>query len=314
MSMPSSARNAPRRSASSSEEATRARHSKLISRACRQIEQSETPPDLDALAAGAGLSRFHFHRLFRQVTGLTPRAYAQARRAQRVQAQLAGSATVTEALHAAGYGSSSRFYAAAAGELGMPPRDFARKGEGQRIRFGVGQSTLGAVLVAATERGVCSILLGDDPAQLVRDLEDRFAAAELIGADARFEQWMAQVVGFIEAPGIGLDLPLDVQGTAFQRRVWEALQRIPCGQTLSYTELADAIGQPGASRAVAGACAANPIALAIPCHRVVRRGGALSGYRWGVERKRQLLERERPQAGEEPQLKSKSMPSGTATS
>jgi AraC family transcriptional regulator of adaptative response/methylated-DNA-[protein]-cysteine methyltransferase len=299
---------------------TRAHHLRLVAAACRTIEASDEPPDLAALAAAAGLSRFHFHRLFRQVTGLTPKAWVQARRAQRLQGELARGRSVTDALHAAGFGSASPFYAAAGDLLGMPPRDYRAGGANQAIRFAMAQCTLGALLVAASSRGVCAIAMGDDAEALVRDLERRFPAAVLAGGDRRFEQWVAQVIGFIEAPGTGLDLPLDIRGTAFQRRVWQALRRIPVGKTISYAALAQRIGQPSAVRAVARACASNPLALAVPCHRVVRTDGSLSGYRWGVERKRELLERERRaavdaarRAGQKPE-KSKSMSSGTTAS
>jgi AraC family transcriptional regulator, regulatory protein of adaptative response / methylated-DNA-[protein]-cysteine methyltransferase len=174
----------------------------------------------------------------------------------------------------------------------MTASHYKKGGESRRIRFAVGQCSLGAILVAATERGVCAILLGDDPAGLVHDLQDRFTDAELVGADSEFERLIASVIGFVEAPRIGLDLPLDVRGTVFQERVWQALTRIPVGETASYTDIARSIGAPAAVRAVAHACAQNPVAVAIPCHRVVRSDGALSGYRWGVERKRALLARE----------------------
>lgn len=265
----------------------------LIAAACRMIEAAETPPSLDALATRIGFSRFHFHRRFKAVTGLTPRAYAAAHRAGKLRAALAGGDdSVTGALHEAGY-SSSRFYAAATGLLGMTPTTYRKGGTGMDIRFAIGASSLGAILVAATEKGLCAITLGDDPEALVRDLQDRFPKARLIGGDADFEAWVAQVVGFVEAPKIGLDLPLDVRGTAFQQRVWQALRAIPAGKTVTYTDVAAAIGAPSAVRAVAGACAANALAVAIPCHRVVRSDGSLSGYRWGVERKRALLEREK---------------------
>lgn len=268
------------------------RRREAVARACRLIERAETEPALDALAAEAGLSAHHFHRVFRAITGVTPRAYARARRAERLAAALPTAGTVTEALYAAGYNAPSRFYAEAPERLGMSPTAYRRGGAGARIRFGVGACALGAILVAASERGVCAILLGDDPDALVRDLQDRFAAAELVGGDAAFEAWMARVIGLVEAPGRGLDLPLDIGGTVFQQRVWEALRRIPVGETASYAEIARAIGLPAAVRAVAMACGANALAVAIPCHRVVRSDGALSGYRWGVERKRALLARE----------------------
>jgi len=263
-----------------------------IAKACRLIEASETMPDLDALAKAAGMSRFHFHRVFKAATGVTPRAYAAARRAERLRDVLPRSATVTEAIYDSGFNSSGRFYAASASVLGMKPREFQTGGAGAAIRFAVGACSLGAILVAATEKGVCAIFLGDDPAALLRELQDRFPKAELIGGDSDFERLVAKVVAFVEMPALGLDLPLDVRGTAFQQRVWEMLRKIPAGNTASYTEIARRIGQPNAVRAVAHACATNSIAVAIPCHRVVRNDGALAGYRWGIERKRELLARE----------------------
>lgn len=268
------------------------RQAQQVAAACKAIESAEEPPDLQTLAAAAGLSRFHFHRLFKRTTGLTPKAYAKAHRARRVQDELAQGARVADAIYAAGYNSNSPFYARCAEILGMRPREYRARGRGVSIRFAVAQCTLGALLVAASEKGVCAILLGDDPDALVRDLQDRFRDARLIGADREFERWIAKVVGLIEAPRIGLDLPLDLRGTAFQQRVWQALRKIPAGETISYAELAKRIGLPGAVRAVARACAANSIAVAVPCHRVVRTDGGLSGYRWGIERKRALLERE----------------------
>lgn len=265
----------------------------LVVAVCRHIERADAEPTLEELASLAGVSSFYLQKLFKAQTGVTPKAYAQAQRARRVREALASEeASVTAAFYDAGYSSSGRFYEQADAVLGMTPRDFKAGGAGRDIRFAVGQCTLGAVLVAASERGVCAILLGDEPELLVRDLQDRFKTARLIGADQHFEQWIAQVVGFIESPHLGLNLPLDIRGTAFQQRVWQALRRVPPGQTVSYSELAERIGAPRAVRAVAGACAANPLAVAIPCHRVVRHDGAISGYRWGVERKRNLLCRE----------------------
>lgn len=256
------------------------------------IEESEELPELDALANAAGMSRFYFHRVFKEITGLTPKAYAAAHRASRVRNELTRRATVTEAIYEAGFQSSGRFYAASSQMLGMTPSDFRNGGAGASIRFAVGECSLGSILAAASEKGICAILLGDDAEALTRDLQDRFPKANLIGGDAEFERWMAQVVGFVEAPRLGLDLPLDIRGTAFQRRVWRALSEIPAGSTTSYTEIAKRLGAPKAVRAVAQACAANSLAVAIPCHRVVRTDGAVSGYRWGVERKRALLDRE----------------------
>jgi AraC family transcriptional regulator of adaptative response/methylated-DNA-[protein]-cysteine methyltransferase len=267
-------------------------HAAMVAGLCRFIENAEAPPTLDQLAARAGLSAHHLHRVFKAVTGLTPKAYAAAHRAQRVRQALAHSDSVTEAIYDAGYNSNGRFYDESNQVLGMTPTAYRAGGIDTQIRFAVGQCSLGAILVAQSGRGVCAILIGDDPDGLVRDLQDRFAQAALVGGDAAFEQLVATVVGFVEAPQLGLDLPLDVRGTAFQRRVWQALREIPVGRTASYGEIAARIGAPKSVRAVAGACAANALAVAIPCHRVVRHDGALSGYRWGVERKRALLERE----------------------
>jgi AraC family transcriptional regulator of adaptative response/methylated-DNA-[protein]-cysteine methyltransferase len=269
-----------------------AQHAALVTEACRIIEESDTLPDLETLATRIGMSRFHFHRVFRQATGLTPRAYAAAHRAKRVRHELDRSDTVTQAIFDAGYNSNGRFYAKSNAVLGMTPRDYRNGGAGTAIRFAIGECSLGSILVAQSERGICSILLGDDPDALARELQDRFPRASLVGDDPAFEQLVARVVGFVEAPGLGLDLPLDVRGTAFQQRVWEALREIPVGETASYRDVATRIGSPNAVRAVAQACGANPLAVAIPCHRVVRSDGGLSGYHWGVERKQALLERE----------------------
>jgi AraC family transcriptional regulator of adaptative response/methylated-DNA-[protein]-cysteine methyltransferase len=263
-----------------------------VARACRLIETAEEPPALGALADEAGMSRFHFHRVFKTITGVTPKAYAAAHRARRVREELSRGGSVTDAIYGAGFNSSGRFYATAAGTLGMTPTSFRSGGDGASIRFAVGECSLGSILVGASERGVCAILLGDDPDALVRDLQDRFPKARLHGGDAGFEKLVARVIGFVEAPALGLDLPLDVRGTAFQHRVWQALREIPSGRTATYSEIAGRIGAPRAVRAVAQACASNGLAVAIPCHRVVRNDGALSGYRWGVERKRALLDRE----------------------
>ena len=269
-----------------------ARQAEKIAALCRTIENAEQTPSLAELAAQSGLSAYHLHRVFKAITGLTPHAYARAQRAQRLRRELPHSASVTEAIYAAGYNSNGRFYAESQQVLGMTPSAYRAGGAQTEIRFAVGQCSLGAILVAQSARGVCAILLGDDPQTLVRDLQDRFPAAGLIGGDTAFEQLVARVVGFVEAPRLGLALPLDVRGTAFQQRVWQELQRIPAGQTASYADIARRIGAPKAVRAVAGACAANALAVAIPCHRVVRSDGTLSGYRWGVARKRTLLERE----------------------
>jgi AraC family transcriptional regulator, regulatory protein of adaptative response / methylated-DNA-[protein]-cysteine methyltransferase len=267
-------------------------NSRTIARTCRLIEQAEEIPSLAALARAAGLSPGYFHRVFKTVTGVTPKDYAVAHRADKVRVELARSSTVTEAIYDAGFNSNGRFYEKSGEMLGMTPTDYRAGGANTVIRFAVGECSLGSILVAKSEKGVCAIQFGDDPESLVHDLQDRFPRAQLIGGDAEFEQLVAQVVGFIEAPGIGLDLPLDVRGTAFQQRVWAALREIPAGITVSYSDIARRIGAPEAVRAVAGACAANTLAVAIPCHRVVKSDGALSGYRWGIDRKRALIDRE----------------------
>jgi AraC family transcriptional regulator of adaptative response/methylated-DNA-[protein]-cysteine methyltransferase len=267
-------------------------HAVLITDLCRQIEHAEVAPTLEELARSVRMSTFHLHRVFKAIIGVTPKAYATAHRAKKVRDELGRSATVTEAIYEAGYNSSGRFYEESNRLLGMTPRDYRAGGANTLIRFAVGECSLGAILVAASKLGVCAILMGDDPAPLVRDLQDRFPNAELLGGDAGFEQLVAKVVGFVEAPKLGLDLPLDLRGTAFQQRVWQALREIPAGATVSYTDIAKRIGAPRSVRAVAGACAANALAVVIPCHRVVRTDGGLSGYRWGVERKRALIERE----------------------
>lgn len=267
-------------------------HAAVVAGACRLIIEAEGLPTLAELAAHAGMSPWHLHRVFKAVTGLTPKGYANARRADKVRSKLTDSGRITDALYDAGFNSNSRFYEASTGLLGMSPTDYRKGGATLEIRFAVGECFLGSIVVAQSARGVCAILLGDDPNRLVEDLQDQFHSATLIGGDADFERLMAEVVGFIEAPKLGLKLPLDLQGTAFQQRVWQALAQIPPGTTASYAQIAQRIGLPSASRAVALACAANHIAVAIPCHRVVRSDGALSGYRWGVERKRALLTRE----------------------
>jgi AraC family transcriptional regulator, regulatory protein of adaptative response / methylated-DNA-[protein]-cysteine methyltransferase len=269
-----------------------ARNAALVAKACRLIEQGEAAPSLTELAQAVGLSPGYLHRLFKASTGLTPKDYLAAHRAGRVRAQLSKGQSVTEAIYDAGFNSSGPFYEKSTGMLGMTPSRYRAGGTNEEIRFAVGQSSLGAILVASSEKGVASILIDDDPGKLVRDLQDRFPKARLIGGDAGYETLVARVVGLVEAPRLGLDLPLDVRGTAFQQRVWRALREIPAGETATYSDIARRIGAPKSMRAVAGACAANNIAVAIPCHRVVRNDGALSGYRWGVERKRALIDRE----------------------
>lgn len=266
----------------------------LIAEACRTIEAAEDEPSLDALARQAGLSPAHFQRVFKAATGLTPRGYAAALRAARVRDALkGGDRSVTEAMYEAGYNSSGRFYADAPGTLGMTPSTYRDHGLGAAIQYAIGACSLGVVLVASTASGVCAILLGDEPEALVRDLRSRFSKADIAPAYEAYDRVVAQVVALIETPRLGLNLPLDIRGTAFQQRVWTALGAIRPGETATYADIAAAIGFPSAARAVAGACGANPVAVAIPCHRVVRADGGLSGYRWGTERKRTLLARER---------------------
>ncbi len=282
-----------------SKRAAGAARSHWVELACRTIERAATAPTLAQLASASGLSPYHFHRMFKAETGLTPKAYASAQQARRLRDGLGGAASVTDAVYDAGFNASSRFYARSAGLLGMAARDYRQGGRNATIRFAVAQCSLGAILVAQSRQGLCAVTLGEDPEALVQDLQDRFPQAVFEGGDADFEQLVARVIGVVEAPGLGLDLPLDVRGTAFQERVWQALRTIPVGQTASYAEIAARIGAPRAVRAVARACAANPLAVLIPCHRVVRQDGGLSGYRWGVERKRELLAREaqvQPQA------------------
>jgi AraC family transcriptional regulator of adaptative response/methylated-DNA-[protein]-cysteine methyltransferase len=272
-----------------SQEATNAA---LVAKACRLIEQSESAPSLTDLAKAVGLSASHFHRMFKVVTGLTPKHYAAAQRATRVRIELSKAQSVTDAMYDAGFNSSGRFYEKSTAMLGMTPSRYRAGGTHEELRFAVGESSLGAILVASSIKGVVAVLLGDDPDQLARDLQDRFPKAHLIGGDAQYEALVARVVGLVERPAVGLDLPIDVRGTAFQERVWRALRKIPPGKTATYSQIARRLGAPKSTRAVAGACAANKLAIIIPCHRVVRNDGSLSGYAWGVERKRALIDRE----------------------
>jgi AraC family transcriptional regulator of adaptative response/methylated-DNA-[protein]-cysteine methyltransferase len=274
-------------------------HAERISEACRLIETAEDEPKLDHLAREVGMSRYHFHRIFKSVLGVTPKAYAIAHRHKRVRAETGKAATVTEAIYDAGFNSGGRFYATASEMLGMSPSDFRSGGIAREIKFAIGKCSLGAILVATSDKGVCAILFGDRPDALRRDLQKLFPRAKLIAGDKDFERIVAKVIALVENPKAGLDLPLDIRGTVFQHRVWEALRRIPVGSTASYAEIAEAIGAPGSARAVARACASNRIAVAIPCHRVIRSDGSLSGYAGGVSRKRALLARERARAEED---------------
>jgi AraC family transcriptional regulator of adaptative response/methylated-DNA-[protein]-cysteine methyltransferase len=268
------------------------RQAAQIAELCRLIEGSDETPTLARLASHAGLSRFHTHRLFKAVTGVTPKAYAAAHRSKRVRGQLVERRTVTEAIYEAGYSSSARFYETSNAVLGMTPSTYRAGGVAQQIRFAFGECSLGCLLVAATEVGVCAILFGEEPVALARELERHFPRAQLSEAGRAFKQRLAQVVGLVEQPHLRTALPLDIRGTAFQQRVWKALSRVPAGKTTTYAQLAKAIDAPTAVRAVAQACGANALAVAIPCHRVVRTDGGLAGYRWGIDRKRELLARE----------------------
>jgi AraC family transcriptional regulator of adaptative response/methylated-DNA-[protein]-cysteine methyltransferase len=267
-------------------------HSEAVARACRILEERDPAPALAELAREVGMSPSHFHRVFLKIAGTSPKAYLRARRAADVRGHLRRGARVTEAVYAAGYSSSGRFYADAAHELGMKPKAYRLGGRGESIRYSLGTCSLGRVLAAATAKGICSILLGDEPRQLVRDLHARFPHAVVQRADRRFAQTLTAVIARIDDPRSAADLPLDLRGTLFQQKVWRALTEIPPGRAASYSELARRIGRPRAVRAVASACAANPLAVAIPCHRAVRADGSLAGYRWGLKRKQALLQRE----------------------
>jgi AraC family transcriptional regulator of adaptative response/methylated-DNA-[protein]-cysteine methyltransferase len=267
-------------------------HAAKVAEAARRIAASEETPSLSSLATRAGLSPHHFHRVFKAITGLTPKEYAAAHRGEKVREGLRQSGSVTQAIYDAGYNSGSRFYEKSKSLLGMTPTRYRAGGADEEIRFAIAETSLGALLVAASEKGVCAILMGDSPEKLLQDLQDRFTRARLVGGDAKFEKLVAKVVGLVERPRKDLDMPLDIRGTAFQQRVWKALTRIPAGKTASYADIARKIGKPSAVRAVAQACAANNLAIAIPCHRVVKTDGGLSGYRWGVARKKELLARE----------------------
>lgn len=268
-------------------------HTRQIEQACRLIEQAENPLTLNALAAAVGISPYHFHRLFKAQTGVTPKEYGLALRTRRVRDTLLTDVPVTQAIYQSGFASDSRFYESANLALGMTPKTFRAGGRGVEVWFAVGKCSLGHILVAESLRGICAILLGDDPQSLVHQLQDSFPHAVLQGDDPDFEQRMATVIGFVDAPQTGLSLPLDIRGTAFQQRVWQALREIPLGSTASYSQIALKMGTPKSVRAVAGACAANLLAVAIPCHRVIKNDGKISGYRWGVERKQALLAHEK---------------------
>lgn len=266
-----------------------------VMQACRIMEASAEPLTLDAIASRVAMSPFHFHRLFKSVVGVTPAAWQKALRTRRLRNGLSGAETVTRTVYNAGFQSGSGYYQQADAALGMTARQYRLGGERAAIRFVVGTCRLGEFLVAESERGICAVLLGASPEMLIAELETLFPKASLLANDPSFAQRVAGVVSYLEHPGGEFSLPLDIQGTAFQQQVWQALRAIPAGETVSYQKLAERIGKPKAVRAVAGACAANRLAVVVPCHRVVRHNGTLSGYRWGVERKQQLLNLEAQQ-------------------
>lgn len=267
--------------------------SDIVTEICRTLETSETIPNLDDIARKAGFSSHHFHRLFKAATGLTPRQYAIEHRAKRVRDCLANGGSITAAIHGNGFSSSSRFYEGADKMLGMTPGQYKSGGTGMNISYAIGDSSLGKILVAATERGICAIFLDNDADPMVADLRQRFPKASIGPAGEDFAETVAKVAAFAENPKNGIDLPLDLRGTAFQLRVWNALRDIPPGKTTTYGEIAKQIGAPDAVRAVGTACGANHVSLVVPCHRVIGKDGKLTGYRWGVERKKKLLDRER---------------------
>jgi len=264
-----------------------------IIRACRSIEQSDTPLKLNDLAQEATLSPYHFHRLFKKIVGITPKQYSSRHQSHRFKESLTTSQSVTDAIYTAGYSSSSAAYNKRQDQLAMNPKAYRNGAAGITITYGLAECFLGWVIVAATERGICAIEFGDDPKTLPQQVQSRFLKARLQKAGSGFGSLIKEVVDFIKTPGNDFNIPLDIQGTAFQQQVWNVLRQIKPGGTVSYTEVAERIGNPNAIRAVAAACASNKLAVVIPCHRVISKDGKLSGYRWGVERKKMLLETER---------------------
>lgn len=268
------------------------KHNQLIEQACRFIEKNNGDVSLARIAEHIMVSPYHFHRLFKSIIGITPKSYANAYRQQLIKKALTENSRITDAIYQSGFNANSRFYENASAILGMTPTDWRTGGENIVIFFAIGICSLGNILVAQSEKGICAITLGDDADNLLVDLQKQFPHAELIGANKEFEKIVAQVIGFIEFPLQPLSLPLDIQGTIFQQKVWKALMEIPFGYTVTYQDIANKIGSPKAYRAVANACGANKLAVAIPCHRVVRQNGEISGYRWGIERKAKLLQNE----------------------
>ncbi len=269
------------------------RDGEIVARICRVIESSDQMPELDTLAEIAGLSRYHFHRIFKKIVGVTPRQYAMAHRTQRLRSELRQRPSVIAAIYEAGFNSNSRFYEHSSETLGMTPREYRSGGKGITIQYAIAPCPLGLVMVAGTARGICSVSFGAERSALEQQLRQDFPAATLAPPDPAFTAWVETIVNHLKQPsGIIEHLPLDIRGTAFQQRVWQALRQIPAGHTMSYADVADRIGQPSAARAVARACASNPVAVIIPCHRVLKKDGGLSGYRWGQERKQSLLKQE----------------------
>jgi len=265
-----------------------------IRRACVYLANVDGHPSLATLAARLGGSPYHLQRNFKRIVGVTPREYADAVRLRKVKRRLREGEDVTGAMFDAGYGSSSRFYERAAPKLGMSPSTYRRGGAGMNIRYAIVDSPLGRLLVASTSRGVCAVAMGSSDAELERALAREYPAATLASDTGALSEWAKAVLAHLSGRQPRLDLPLDVQATAFQWQVWQALAAIPYGETRTYSQVAAAIGRPRAVRAVARACATNPVALAIPCHRVVSADGSTGGYRWGVGRKKTLLHREQP--------------------
>lgn len=264
----------------------------VVERARHLIETSETKVTLEGIAANVGMSPWHLQRLFRAHTGLSPAQYQRSLRSGRLRESIGNAPSVTYAIQDAGYGSSSQFYALAPRELGMTPSAFRSGGAGQRIRYGIVQTWLGYLLVAATNRGIASLQMGDSEEEMRERLQSTFPNAELVDDDPTFAEIIEQVVDLAERPRDAASIPVDAGGTTFQHRVWNALRQIPAGSTRTYSEVAEAIGAPKAVRAVAKACADNPVPLVVPCHRVIGKDGSLTGYRYGLARKRALLKRE----------------------
>lgn len=269
------------------------RANQAILDACAMMEAAEEPPSLAEIAHSVGLSPSHFHRQFRARTGVTPKEYLDTLRRRRLQSALAGNEPISSALYGAGFGSPSRLYEQSDRQLGMKPKSYGNGGKGVKISYATAECSLGWLVAAVTEQGICAIEMADSEAEAEEALQRRFPQAAIRRDDIRLGEWLPRIVEHIDHPGVHHDLPLDIAGTAFQHRVWKALCDIHPGRTTTYQGLADAIGAPTAVRAVAGACAANPVAIVIPCHRVTRSDGGSGGYRWGIERKLTLLARER---------------------